>query len=241
MDCNDARLLLAFARPLSTELEESEAEALANHLTTCPACAALERTERRLDEPIARAMRKVTVPLGMRDRIVTRLARERSARYRRRFVQSAAAMAAVLLLAFGVVTWLAPKPVALNLETVHEKVNNLPDTPVKVEEWFRDRHAKTMTAPSSFNYALLAHCTMADFEGKRVPLLEFRNKTETAWVYVLDDQQFDLNALAGQAGQSGAGTFFVEWNQEPANPRVAYVIIYTSGGLEQFKKTAQAT
>jgi hypothetical protein len=241
MDCNHARLLLTFARPLATELEESEAHALANHLTDCPACAALERSERRLDAPIAAAMRAVPVPAGLRERLLGQLARDRAVLNRRRWMRRGVAVAAAVLVAFGAWSFLAAKPLALNLETVYWRANNLPNTPAEVEEWFQQNHRTTMTAPTAFNYALLAHCTMADFEGKRVPLLEFRNRTESAWVYVLDAGQFDLRSLEGQGSLSGAATFFVEWQREPANPRIAYVIIYTSGGLEQFKKTAQAT
>lgn len=42
MDCNTARLLLAFVRPSNpTETDAAEAEALQQHLDGCAACAAL--------------------------------------------------------------------------------------------------------------------------------------------------------------------------------------------------------
>jgi hypothetical protein len=239
MDCNDDRLLLAFARPLTPELEESEAEALADHLSHCLECAALEQRERRLDEPIARAMRAIPVPPGLRDRLIDRLASERTVK-RRRMVLRWAAAAACLVLAFGGAwyQW-GPQPAIVDLAALHSEANDQPDTPAKVEEWFRARGFKSMAAPASFDYVCLVNCLVADFHGKPVPLLEFRRDRDTAWVYVLDEQRFDLAALEAQSGHSG-GSYFVEWQRDPVHPHVAFVIIYT-GGLEQFKKRAQAT
>ena len=49
MDCRTARLLLDFARPRPAELAAEEAAALEGHLTGCPECDSLARTERQLD------------------------------------------------------------------------------------------------------------------------------------------------------------------------------------------------
>ena len=57
MDCKTARLLLLFARPLPTELEASEAEALESHLADCPECGALAQAERQTDTCLGQAMR----------------------------------------------------------------------------------------------------------------------------------------------------------------------------------------
>ena len=83
MDCKTARLLLNFTRIDSQDLEEDEAEALASHLAGCQDCGAVTRAEQKLDDHIGRAMRHVTVPDGLRDRLLLRLANQRDLWYRR--------------------------------------------------------------------------------------------------------------------------------------------------------------
>jgi hypothetical protein len=237
MECNHARLLLNFAQPLALELEESEAEALANHLATCPACAALDRGLSQLDQQIGRAMRDVPLPVDLKERLTARLTQER----RRFYLRSGLAVAAALLLALGGGWMLWPRAVVVDLDAVQQQAMNLPTERSKVEQWFADRGVP-MRAPGGLDYALLCHCTLADFHGKRVPLLEFRSGHESAWVYVLDARQFDLKALESQPGQVGSGTgLIVEWRPEPADERFAYLFICTGAGLEPFKKTSPAT
>ncbi len=235
MDCEHARLLLNFAQPLAVALEESEAEALASHVANCPACAALDRLRHRLDERIGEAMRAVPVPAGLRDRLNARLARER----RRFYLRSAMAAAAALLLALGGGWLLWPRPLVVDPVAVHTERIELPITSAGVEKWFADRGV-TMKAPGDLNYHLLQYCTLAHFQGKLVPLLEFRSGQDSAWVYVLDARRFDLAALLGPPVGTGT-TFTVEYRPEPGDERFGYLIISTGAGLEAFKKTPQAT
>src|SRR5438094_788506 len=97
MDCRTARLLLDFARPIPAELEADASRDLEHHLAGCADCDSLARAERRLDEPLGRAMRAVPLPLGLRDRLLARLDAERGAWQRRWMFRSLAAAAALAL------------------------------------------------------------------------------------------------------------------------------------------------
>ena len=243
MDCNDARLLLNFARPLATELEESEAEALATHLNRCPQCAERDRAARRLDDHFGRAMRDVPIPDGLQKRLQARLARERDTWYRRRLLTWSAAAAALFLAVSLGVNALRPRPGAVNLPDVHAQANQCPNTPAAVEAWYLERKV-AMKAPTQLDYDFLLQCALADFQGKRVPMLLFQKSNpgtsdSVAWVYVLTDSQFDLHSLEGKQ-TSSVGTFKVQWDRDPTDPHVAYVFVYT-GDLAAFKKAVTRT
>jgi hypothetical protein len=230
MDCNDARLLLNFARPLNSELEESEAEALASHLANCPTCGA-HRAEQRVDDHIGLAIRAVAVPAGLRGRILAQLATQRDSWYRRRFlIWGSSAAAAVLI---GMVTWSLwkPHPAVPDLQALYDHANSLPATPAEVEDWFRQRKV-AMKAPGQFNYALLAACDLAPLQGKQVPVLDFNYGSDWARVYVLNDRDFNLKALERESVRSGRYT--VQWCADATDPHTAYVFVYTGGMLERF-------
>src|SRR5262245_51711632 len=98
MDCDHARLLLSFRRDLAA-LDRSEADHLNEHLEQCPDCAGLTAADQRLDQALGRAMRAVSVPAGLKERLLSVLPGPRPLWRRWRFVASAAA--AALLLAGG--------------------------------------------------------------------------------------------------------------------------------------------
>src|SRR5262245_27895079 len=113
MDCSTARLLLAFSRPNGSELEASAVAALDTHLAECSECGSLARAEHQAERRLALAMRDVSVPAHFRERLLTRLDAERRAWYRRlpnRHPRLAAAIAAFLLLAVGLVVYAAIRP-----------------------------------------------------------------------------------------------------------------------------------
>src|SRR5437879_2213818 len=113
MDCRTARLLLTFARPRAAELEAGAAEALTDHLAECAECGALARAEHQVDRLLGLAMRQVSTPLDLRQRLLTRLQVERRNWYQRlprEHPRIAAAVAAVLLLAGGLAVYAAFRP-----------------------------------------------------------------------------------------------------------------------------------
>lgn len=229
MDCKTARLLLDFARPLGTELEESEGEDLAGHLADCPTCGALHRAERKIDDHLGKAMRAVAVPDGLRDRIVSKLAGQRDRWYLRRLAWgTAAALAAAVLLTFGV-TYLGQKP-HVNIEELHGRLNSPPGAPEEVGPYL---NRPTLLAPTQFNYRNLLKCDWADFQGRKVPQLIFRQGGELATVYILNDRQFDLKSLEGQGPLSGGHSVAVLW-PTGGEKHTAYVVVYTGGSLELF-------
>ena len=139
---------------------------------------------------------------------------------------------------------LRPRPGAIDVEQLYATANQLPNTPAAVEDWFAHERKVTMKAPTQFDYDFLVQCEVVDFQGKRVPKLTFQKgnpgtNDSVAWVYVLTDSQFDLQSLEGKQ-TSSVGTYKVQWDRDPANPHVVYVIVY-SGNLAAFKKTVTQT
>jgi len=231
MDCKTARLLLDFARPLTPELEESEGEALAGHLADCSACAALHRIEQRVEDHLGKAMRSVPVPDGLRERILGKLAKQGERRYLRRLAWGAAAAIAASVLFVAGLTYWGQKP-AINLEPLYEANNQqpLPADASKVGEWF---HRPALLAPTQFDYRGLVRCDWADFQGRKVPSLVFRQGADLAWVYIVNDRQFDLNSLAGAGQLSGSFSVAVLW-PTGGEKHTAYIVIFTGGLLDTF-------
>jgi hypothetical protein len=230
MDCKTARLLVDFSRPLAPELEESEGEALAGHLAECPACGALHRAERRIDDHLGKAMRAVPVPEGLRQRILGKLATQGERRYLRRLAWgAAAALAASVLLVAGLTYWGQRPPV--NIEAQYATANKpLPRDASEVGAWFS---RPALLAPTQFDYHGLIQCDWSDFQGRKVPCLLFRQGSELAWVYILNDRQFDLKSLQGQGPLSGGRSIALLW---PAGgeQHTAFIVIFTGGSLETF-------
>ena len=77
MECQDVRQLLAFFDRDSEELDAVEQDAIQKHLDACPDCAALLAQERGADRPSRPQSAEVPVPRGSRQRLLTRLAKER--------------------------------------------------------------------------------------------------------------------------------------------------------------------
>ncbi|MBY0523496.1 MAG: DUF3379 family protein [Gemmataceae bacterium] len=241
MDCRTARLLLDFARPLATELEESDGEALATHLAECPTCGALRRTERRLDDHLGRAMLAVLVPDGLRERVLGKLAAQRDSWYRRRLLIWGTGAAAAAAIVVGLsLTFLAHKPV-LDMVTARAIANRpLPDRSEEVGAWFGDAG---LEGPPQFEYARLTNCEWASFQDHRLPMLEFRKGNEWARVYIVTEGQFDLKALKATQPDASGRAVMIDVLEHPTKPGVAYIVKYTGGVLPAFfyRDTGPAT
>src|SRR5437879_1522409 len=140
VDCKTARQFLDFARPRLPELEAAELEELEAHLAECPDCGPLAQVERQMDSRLAQAMRAVSIPEGLRGRVLTRLQSDRRLQVRkmRRWLAVSAA-AAALLLAFWVGWKLLEKPLRIDVEQLayadlDKTFNPRPDS---VEDYFR--------------------------------------------------------------------------------------------------------
>jgi hypothetical protein len=230
--------LLDFHRPRAGELPADEAAELERHLAGCPECEAADRTERRLDEHFGRAVRDVPVPAQLRERLLGRLKEERAAALRRKLAWTArgfiVAAAAALVGAF--ILWQVylkpPKPDLNELNQAQlDKQNSR--TPQDVQLWFQQHHNVDMVAPKEFDYGNLIDCDLVTLQGKRVPELVFQrveNSMTRARVFVLDRDQFDIDALPRDVSQFDSAGQRMKVIQEP--PNTAYVVIYNGDDLD---------
>src|SRR5438132_4534344 len=81
MNCKPARYLLEFPRAQGCDLDAADQAALDAHLATCGDCDCASRAEKQFDEHVGRAVRDVPVPPGLKDRLLSRLRRERDQRW----------------------------------------------------------------------------------------------------------------------------------------------------------------
>jgi hypothetical protein len=260
MDCKTARLLLDFARPHAPEVEALDTAELDRHLAACPLCASLANEERRLDDALGRAMRRVEVPATLRAQLLHRLEAERSERDRRRvghFLRVAAAVAACLLIVTGgVYAWRirTPRPDpkfedfqgevrTLELDrAMHQREHD------KVAEFYKQRYKITVALPAEWRYEYLRGSALADFHGQQVPYLLFvydreddgsRSRTSAGdyvAVYVLSEKQFDLDKLPPGITEGYAQLkISVDVRQTPSG-RYAYVCVYNSDNLNWLRQ-----
>src|SRR5215510_8882873 len=122
MDCDNARLYLPFVTPGGKDLDGAEAAELHAHLAQCITCNALAMNSNRIDQHLGRAMRAVPIPMGMKGRVLERLAEDRGA-VRRRWLKRAgwvAGVAALLLLVWGgYVSLYGPNHEEIKADNVH--------------------------------------------------------------------------------------------------------------------------
>jgi hypothetical protein len=251
MDCRTARLLLEFQRPCAGELPADDEAELKDHLGSCPECGAASSTERRLDDYFGRAVREVSVPDNLRERLLGRLKEERSAALRRKLAWTARGVAVAATLLIGVFAWwywIGSKPPHLDPETaLYDDLGNYnARSAEEVQDWFRDRKHVTMLAPREFDYSYLTWCGMAPLQGKEVPLLIFQRTEDAitrARVFVLAADQFDVGNLRIELANIPPA----EPNKEPViesvgrklvlhdsaeAPGTAYVIIFDGDDLK---------
>jgi len=236
MDCRTARFLLDFSRPLTKELEETEAEALQDHLADCAECGALAQAERSADHHIGMAMRAVPVPEGLRERLLQRLDAGQRPHDRRRWLWRLAGVAAAACLVLGVwgfVGW-RNRPARIDVERLADSMivpdvsNPLPDS---LERFFQDQGVSTVVPPS-WNYRRLRYYGLVDVQEKRVPLLLFVHEQDQARVYILSDKQFDLEDALSKQQNAGSGCRYEV--RSSRDNHFAYLIIYTGDSLEPF-------
>jgi hypothetical protein len=238
MDCKTARLLLDYARPSSTELDATEAQALEEHLTGCESCDQAAGAERRADAAIGKAMRQVDVPDQLRARILARMKEERGDLRRRWIIhglRAAIAAAAVLLLALGLWRWFAVRP-AFPVEQLVAHANYSvysPHTAAQVEADLKSQGVE-ITVPADLNYSYLRWAFLTNVEGRRTPLLIFNNsgtnggQPQHALVFLVADNQFDLGGNLPVPQLTNAYEYHCHTAvQETGGKRVGYVIYYT--------------
>ena len=105
--------------------------------------------------------------------------------------------------------------------------------PADVEAWFKSTHRVELSVPREFDYSLLAHYDLAQFQGKRVPMLLFIKGRERATVYILSRDQFDLDALSSEV-DAQVSPYTLTFRPRSKGARIGYVIIFTGDSLAPF-------
>jgi hypothetical protein len=240
MDCNNARLLLDFARPQAGEVDADDAHALAEHLSTCMECERTARAQRQLDGWLGQAMRQVEPPAGFKDQILSRLEVERGHRSRRQLAHGLRIAAAIAFFALvGWWWWQRQGPAAVvQPDQVWTAAAFANLTPEQVEKDFR-RWGKPMVAPVDLNYAYLSSYHLAElpgYPGLTVPELIFdRSEPQLhyqARVFVLPAKQLPPDILNGPAYVSPSGARFkLEVLHQP-DASFAYLVFHNGENLD---------
>jgi len=190
MDCHDARLLLTLQRREPEQLDRVELEALERHVELCPGCQNWNQSEARFESALTTALKTVPLPVGLKGKIASGLARSRPPRRK----AWAAAAAAVLLgiVATGTYFWL--QPTEIDPDQFRELVNDEKSVPDAVQSYFR-KLGHRMTPPPQFEYGYLVTYKPVVVQGKVIPQLMFQCRRDngglvTAYVYCLPNQQF---------------------------------------------------
>jgi hypothetical protein len=231
MDCRTARLLLEFTGSRPAEIEPSEQESLEEHLAECTPCRTYAEAERALEDHLARAMRAVPLPEGLRGRLLDQLGAERRRGYRRLALLYAGGLTvAASLVVVALLWWNRPgHREGVNLETAWNgsfEQNGSP--PERVQEWFQEIYHRQTVPPAGFNYNALKFYDLVEFQGKRVPLLFFVRDGANARVYILSAKEFDFDEVTEAPGYN------VDLIHHPTDNRFAYVAVYSSERLDWF-------
>ncbi len=236
MDCKTARMLAELRGNRSSELPADDAVDLDLHLHSCGTCQHQIDVERKFDAPIAKAMRQVPVPPGLKSRIMDQMATQRGALHRRRFFYAAAA-AACIIAAVGLLVWAPHRQAAFDLNQLVLNADQFAENPgAQVDNWLAPQGI-AYHPPVPLNPRLLAFYGMATIQDKQVPALHYRisgQRTDFATVYIVREADFDLSNLPeNHSGGSSAYGHQVTVFRDPPN-KLAYVIVFTSDSLDPF-------
>jgi hypothetical protein len=239
MDCNLARCLLPFSRRGIVDLDAADVAALDRHLRSCPACAAASTASKSFDTALARAMRDVTVPAGMRGRIGTTLKAARLSRYR--WLAARGLVAACLLgaAAWSVAEWRRPAfDAALLAQQTYQlggQARTDEEARTAVTDWLKlvdDR----LQAPPEFNYKLLAFADRTAIQGlSQVPTLVFSRGDATLRVFAVKERAFrDLGEVREEVGGCT-----VETRRYDTLPGWVFILVTSGASPDAFRQPAR--
>jgi hypothetical protein len=233
MDCTSARLLLILSGREGQELAPTDQRVLDEHLDACPDCAELARGERKLDQAVGRAMAAVSVPAGLKSRILGTLARHGKPRY-----WPWVAAAASLLIAAGLGLYFYLQPATrLNAEQLVEAMDPTWSSPEEVEKWFAGQGLK-VPAPRQFDYKHLDSIDIQVVQGRRVAHMLFVHKERRgllAHVYIMPAKALDVSPESGL--RIPGSRHNIEFIRQPADgdqPEFVYMVAYTGGSMSLF-------
>jgi hypothetical protein len=231
-----------FGRP-GSELAAEDAAALDAHLATCPKCAGLVKFERAFDDRVARAMRAVAIPAGLKGRLLDGVAAQRGAWYREKAYAVVALAACVLLTVGGVVAWqVAAAPVLTREKLVAQADGEVQNRTKMVADVLGPRGLEFNPA-RPFDLNQLEVAGVGPLLGRDVPVLYFVNgaKNARAKVYVVRKADFDWTRLP-QDGSSVPSVYGhqVALIRDARRSDVGYVVVFTGAGLELFLEDRSA-
>jgi hypothetical protein len=239
MDCPSARLLLAYRRPGGpAELAPEDAAALDRHLAECPACAAAVRRQDGFDSALVSAMRAVTAPVGLRDRLITDALARSGAIWRRTVYQYATAASILVMTALttaGIGLALRPAFDTEQVANEHAIRYEVPEPSV------RDHLARAdvpNSLPYDFNFAYLDGVGYDLIDGRYVPWVQFRLppqpgaiRPDTAKVLIVRKSRFKLSPDQFRNTQN---SFFNVLAIPDDGRGVGYVVLFTTPALDPF-------
>lgn len=233
MECRDAQFYLRFRRPDRDELDTDVAAELDQHLAGCPHCAAESRWVSAFDTAVSKAMRSVTIPAGLRERLITGVSARRGAILRRRAYRVAAVAASLFLtigLAFGIFTAARPIPDTTALALNNDSIGDPQAAEQQVRDWL---HAKGLPPdlPEPFDYRLHISHHWEEVQGREVPVVLFRENSGPGFakVYIFRATQFNVKDVPeAQASYCQARPY------PNAAAGITYVVVFTGQDLTPF-------
>jgi hypothetical protein len=234
MECRDAQFYLRLRRHATDELGPDVTAALEGHLAVCLECGADARAAASFDRAVASAMRAVPVPSNLRAKLVAHVAAKQGAILRGRLYRAGtatAAVAALVLVVLGVLSGTRPK---LDTNEMARKADEvIIDREGALRNWLAAQKLPAQfPAELDFDPELLSFCGYDKIEGREVPVIQFRSRTDPAGfarVYIFrEDGRFDLKGLQeGQASHTHA--------QHVRGHGVHYVVVHTGGPIEKLQ------
>ncbi len=235
MECRDAQFYLRLRRHAADELGPDVTAALDGHCAGCPACAADGRAALSFDRALSTAMRAVTVPSGLRERLLIQAGRAQGAVLRRKaYRYGGMAAAALLLVGIGLSVISKVRPEVSGDSLVELSGKQFSDPEESTRE-FLAKQKLPDRLPLAFDYKLFASHGFESVGGLNVPVVTFRTPTEFAKVYIFPtDGRFDLKILQDAQGSHARAQVLV--GQERFRG-ATYVFVHTGPDLRPFLRT----
>lgn len=196
MTCAEARPWLQLRQPLPLESGAELTAALAEHVHGCPNCASLVQHCASFDAVVSKAMRDVLIPVSLPHQLRIQTENVHRGLARQRLLRLVTPLALLLL-----TSWCGWQ----------YSLNAPPDTPVPMYEldaWLRNPidvstpitlaylpRALPTELKDRWNWQYYQRAYLADYQGHRMPVLEFKRGTAEAVIVLLAPEQIEPGML----------------------------------------------